>query len=247
MAGVWGGSLKQMPLDLAQPNPPQLEGFFPGDNVQAVFELQTWAVRVESGASGTGSVSAGVMYLWGEQGCGKTHLLRAWGQRWRQAGRRVLELSGGSDGFWECASLNQDRPDVLVLDDAHVLSAEQQHAVFSVLVGWLGQGCAVLAAGRCPPVDLPVREDVKTRLAAGSVLAFVPLGEADTRAVLVRDAALRGLDLPKEVLDYVLVRFHRDLKSLMKLVQRLDVFALAQKRVLTVPLLKQMLLEEPIL
>jgi DnaA family protein len=45
-------------------------------------------------------------------------------------------------------------------------------------------------------------------------------------------------------MDYLLTRFSRDLKHLMKLLDRLDEFALAHKRGITVPLLKQMLSEE---
>ena len=46
------------------------------------------------------------------------------------------------------------------------------------------------------------------------------------------------------MLDYLLTRFARDLKSLMHLLHRLDGFALAEKRAVTVPLLKRMLNEE---
>ena len=45
-------------------------------------------------------------------------------------------------------------------------------------------------------------------------------------------------------MDYLLTRFARDLKHLMALLDRLDEFALVNKRAVTVPLLKQMLAEE---
>ncbi|HEU6455817.1 MAG TPA: DnaA regulatory inactivator Hda, partial [Roseateles sp.] len=54
----------------------------------------------------------------------------------------------------------------------------------------------------------------------------------------------RGLLLGDEVLDYLLTRFERNLKGLMALLERLDEFALASKRALTVPLLKAMLAEK---
>ena len=43
---------------------------------------------------------------------------------------------------------------------------------------------------------------------------------------------------------YLLTRFSRDLKHLMALLDRLDEFSLAQKRAITVPLLKRMFEEE---
>ena len=45
-------------------------------------------------------------------------------------------------------------------------------------------------------------------------------------------------------MDYLLTRFARDLKHLMSQLDRLDEFSLANKRAITVPLLKQMLAEE---
>jgi DnaA-homolog protein len=45
-------------------------------------------------------------------------------------------------------------------------------------------------------------------------------------------------------MDYLLTRFARDLKHLMSQLDKLDEFSLVNKRVITVPLLKQMLAEE---
>jgi DnaA family protein len=76
------------------------------------------------------------------------------------------------------------------------------------------------------------------------VLAIQPLSEAETRAALRREADRRGLFLSDDVMDHLLTRFARDLKHLMALLDRLDEFALVNKRAVTVPLLKQMLAEE---
>ena len=95
-----------------------------------------------------------------------------------------------------------------------------------------------------PPVDLPLRDDLRSRLGWGHVLAIAPLSEEQTRATLRREADRRGLFLSDDVMDYLLTRFARDLKHLMVLLDRLDEFALVTKRAITVPLVKQMLAEE---
>ena len=41
------------------------------------------------------------------------------------------------------------------------------------------------AAGRLPPVDLPLRDDLRTRLAWGHVFALQMLREGETRAALL--------------------------------------------------------------
>ena len=106
------------------------------------------------------------------------------------------------------------------------------------------EGVAFVAAGRLPPVDLPLREDLRTRLAWGHVFALEPLAEAETRAALRREADRRGIFLSDEVMGHLLTRFPRDLAHLMALLDRLDEFALASARAVTVPLLRQMLAED---
>ena len=64
------------------------------------------------------------------------------------------------------------------------------------------------------------------------------------RAALRREADRRGVFLSDEVMDYLLTRFARDLKNLMRLLDRLDDFSLATQRAITVPLLRKMLAEE---
>ena len=102
----------------------------------------------------------------------------------------------------------------------------------------------MLAAGRVPPVDLGVREDLRTRLGWGHVFALAPLAEAEVRAALRREADHRGTFRSDEVMSYLLTRFARDLKHLMAQLDRLDEFSLSTQRPITVPLLKQMLAEE---
>ncbi len=107
-----------------------------------------------------------------------------------------------------------------------------------------GQGYTVVATADAPAVDLAVREDLRTRLGWGPSFALEPLREAEVRAVLRREADRRGLLLGDEVLSYLLTRFERNLKGLMALLERLDEFALANKRALTLPLLKAMLADQ---
>ncbi|MCV4754020.1 DnaA regulatory inactivator Hda, partial [Escherichia coli] len=88
-------------------------------------------------------------------------------------------------------------------------------------------------------IDLPLREDLRTRLGWGPVFQLLPLSEAECRAVLRQAADRRGVFLSDEVMSYLQTRFSRDLGSLMSMLDRLDRFALATQRAVTIPLLKQ--------
>ena len=102
----------------------------------------------------------------------------------------------------------------------------------------------IMAAGAVPAVDLPVRDDLRTRLGWGLTFALSPLDEDGLRAALQREANRRGMALGDDLVSYLLTRYSRDLAFLMNLLDRLDRYALAEHRVLTVPLLKQMLAAE---
>ena len=185
------------------------------------------------------STSAPV-YLWGAAGSGKTHLMQALVHRFHDEGARTASFSAMDPAPW----VHDEDWRLILLDDCDRFDPDQQQAAFSLFVQAATQGVAVVAAGRVPPVDLRLREDLRTRLAWGHVFALQPLNEPEVRAALRREADHRGVFLSDEVMDHLLTRFARDLKHLMALLDRLDEFSLATKRAITVPLLKQMLAEE---
>ena len=179
------------------------------------------------------------MYVWGPSGSGKTHLLQALVQQQHLGGVRV----GWFDARTPLPWTHDEAWALVVLDDCQAFNADQQQAAFALFVEAASHGTSVVAAGRLPPVDLPLRDDLRTRLGWGLVLAVQALSEADSRAALRREADRRGLFLSDEVMDYLLTRFKRDLKNLMALFDRLDEFAWVNKRAITLPALKQMLVE----
>ncbi len=216
-----------MPLPIG-PDPDQtFDNFLPGPNRAAIAHLL---------GLGAGAPPA---YLWGPDGSGKSHLLRAVVQRAQEKGEAIAWFAAADPAPWR----PPERCDWIVFDDCDAFDAGQQQAAFSLFVEAAGDGAVVLAAGRVPPVDLAVREDLRTRLGWGHVFALQPLAEPEVRSALRREADRRGTFLSDEVMDYLLHRFARDLKHLMAMIVRLDAFSLSNKRAITVPLLKQMLAE----
>jgi len=223
--------LKQIPLAIGPAPLFTFDSFLPGANNAALAHLQSLRV----GASAPPPV-----FLWGPPGSGKTHVLRALAHAWQEAGAQVGWYDAETPLPWELPS----QPSLLLMDDCERFDAGQQHAAFALFVEAASYGLAVVASGSAPPVDLALREDLRTRLGWGPTFGLQPLGEAEVRAALRREADRRGILLADEVIDYLLTRFARDLKHLMRLLDRLDEFALAAKRAVTVPLLRQMLADE---
>ena len=220
--------MKQIPLAIGAEAQPTFDSFLPGSNGAALEHLRRLAMP------------AAPVYLWGPPGSGKTHLLRALAHACQQAGQRVGLFDAADPTPWPLA------PDwsLVIIDGCDVLDACAQQAAFALFVEAAIEGVQVAAAGRLPPVDLVMRDDLRTRLGWGLVFAMQPLGEAETRAALRREGDRRGVMLSDEVMDHLLTRFPRDLKHLMSLLDRLDEFALSRSRAVTVPLIRTMLAEE---
>lgn len=197
-------SPQQLPLAFAAP-PASLENFVAGQNAELLARLR--ALEIPR-----------VLYLWGEAGSGKTHLLNA-----------VQALHGAK---------------VLVADNAQALGAAQQEQLFDAFNATLLGAPPLVVAGDRPPLQLQMREDLRTRLGAGLVYALHALSDDEKRIALTQAAHARGLTLSEEFLTYVLTHFSRDMRSLMGMLDALDRYALATQRALTLPLLRQWLQRE---
>jgi DnaA family protein len=241
-----GQGMRQLPLDLGPSSPAGLDDFVPGRNLELLTWLHAWP---DSAPPGT------PVYLWGDAGSGKTHLLRGLASRALAQGWHVLWL--GRTGFHAWDTPVMDAATLVLIDDAQALDATQQHWAFNLFIEnaaalasqqATGQGAqpvmALVAAGRMPPTDLPVRDDLRSRLGWGLVFGVQALSEPDTQDALVREAKRRGLRLGEGVVPYLMTHFSRNLGDLMSLMERLDRYAMAEQRIVTVPLLKQMLAQE---
>ena len=228
--------MRQIPLAIGPAPLQTFEGFVPGSNAAALACLQALAATLQRPTS----VASTPTYLWGPQGSGKTHLLRALAARAAALGHHSAWFDSASEAPWGF----NDSWGLVLIDACESLSASQQHAAFALFIEAGARGVPIVAAGALPPIDLLLREDLRTRLAWGHVFALEPLGEIDARAALRREADRRGIFLSDEVMAFLLTRFSRDLPHLMALLDRLDEFALSQGRAVSVPLLKRMFEQE---
>ena len=81
----------------------------------------------------------------------------------------------------------------------------------------------------------------KFRHTIGLDVARGALSETERRAVLGREADVRGVSLSDEVMGFMLTRFSLDLGSLMQLLDQLDAYALQTQRAITIPLIRSLL------
>lgn len=225
--------MKQIALDIGLASGPTFKSFFAGPNAAALEHLALW-VGDKASAPARSPVP---IYLWGDEGSGKTHLLKAVEDSVRAQGATVGWLDASAAGRPEF----DERWAVLLMDDVHLYNEAQQHVAFNWFVNAQTHQRGVLAAGALPPADLKLRDDLRTRLGWGHVFGLQLLSETERRAVLRQAADERGVFLGDEVMDFMLTRFSRDLGSLMELLDLIDRYALQTKRAITIPLIKSMM------
>lgn len=231
--------MQQIPLPISVPGVPGFDEFVAGDNPQALQHVAVLAGGLAGGPAGPRRFS--MTYLWGPPGGGKSHLLAAAGAELQVAGARVIAVGPDTPVPWPAVA----DAALVVLDDCERLDEPRQQAAFTALVDAQAESVAVLAAGRLPPVDLPLRDDLRSRLGWGHVFALRPLSEAQVRATVRQAADRRGIFLGDEVMDFLMTRFPRDLTTLMGLVDQIDRYSMVQKRPVTLPLVRRMLAEVP--
>lgn len=201
--------MRQLALDISPPAAPDFDNYIAGANAEALARVRSLAA---------GSLREAIVYLWGEAGSGRTHLLRA------------------------AARAN---PALVIADDVEALDEAAQQQLFAAINAARDGQAAVLAAGSRPPAQLALREDLRTRLAWGLVYQIKPLTDAEKALHLRAEAARRGLRLSDEVLWYLLNHLPRDLASLNAVLEALDRYSLATKRPLTLPLVREALEKKP--
>lgn len=217
--------MQQLVLELAPPAAPSLENFFPGPNEAAVAALRDALAGGER-----------VVYLFGEAGSGKTHLLRAAVREAEALGRTAAYAGAPHTGLATRAEC-----DVLAVDDIEQLDGAAQLALFDAFNILSANKGRLFGAGSQPAAELPLREDLRTRLGSGLSLRLAPLNDEAKAAALTWHAAQRGLELAPEILAYVLTHCRRDMGTQIAVLDALDRHSLVHKRPVTLPLLREAL------
>lgn len=205
--------MKQLLLDIQPPAAPSLDNFVVGRNAEALFQLQRTVLEQDD---------ARFIYLWGADGCGKSHLISA------------------------CNALaSSQHLNMICVDDVHLLGDDEQIALFDLYNQLRESGGRMLVSGIAAPGQMGLRDDLATRLAWGLSYQLHPLSDEEKAQALRNHAEAKGMRLPDEVLDYCLRHLRRDMPSLIATIDALDEWSLTDKRAVTLPLLKQLLQHIP--
>lgn len=141
-----------------------------------------------------------------------------------------------------------DRCDVLAIDNLDVLAGniEWEKCFYQIINQCRAGQMRFLYSLSTTPQNLNCAlEDFRSRLQWGLLLTLPDTDDDQLRFVLSERARMLGIEYSKEVLNYLLSHYARDLSAQMSILQQLDRVSLIRQRRVTVPLVKQALQEMP--
>jgi DnaA family protein len=185
------------------------------------------------------------IYLWGEVGCGKSHLLQAACQQTQTSGGRAAYLPFKSEHGLAPAMLEGlESFNLVCLDDLQRLAgkADWELAIFNLFNLLRENEARLLVACDRPPGRLSLRlADLTSRLTWGPCYHLIPLNDEERLELLIGNAESRGLSMNIDTASFLLQRIPRDIHYLTVLIDQLDKASMAAQRKLTIPFVREIL------
>ena len=238
-------SSRQFLLPLENRRPDRFEDFVPGTNHAAIDGLR---VLVEQGLAVESGGPGSCIFLRGPEGSGKSHLLNASCNLAQTLGFHAFYMAlsdlpeAAADGLGGLENM-----DLVCLDDVDAVAGipAWENAVFHCFNRMRENQRHLVISSSLPLQALPLRlPDLASRLAWGLQLSLEPLDDEGKANVLLNKAAAQGIDLPADVIQYLMSRGSRNLTTLMAKLDAIRMAALKAKRRITVPLAREVLAGE---
>ena len=219
--------MNQLIFDFAERGYPGFDKFLGTENAELVYVLQ--------------HKHDPFIYVWGKEGAGKSHLLRAWVAQALDAGKKAVYIDAAATPLTEAAF----EAEYLAIDQIEKLGNEEQALLFAVFNRFRNSGKGfLLLSSEHTPQQLVIREDLRTRMAYCLVYEVKPLTDQEKIDALVSMAAARQVTIDPEIFEYLLNHWRRDMDSLMQMLDTLDNYAVTMGKRITLPLLRQLLKQQ---
>lgn len=181
---------------------------------------------------------APALVIHGAAGCGKSHLA----QVWRVRSGAALAAPADLDPATVPELVGHSR--AIVIERAHeVAGVPAQERALLHLYNIMAEtsGHLLLTAAYGPAHWLLKLADLRSRLCAAPAAAVEAPDDALLAAIIVKLFADRQVRVPIEVVDFLITRTERSVDAVRVLVAELDAAALAAKRRITVPFVRDLL------
>ena len=181
----------------------------------------------------------------GDAGSGKSHLLEA----------ACAAASAGGDAVafapmrdWRSQRVDAvrglGRAELVCIDDVDAIAGDRawEEALFALVEESASRSTRMLVSAVATPSNVPFAlADLRSRLSAATLYRLRELDDESRAKALRRHAGRLGIEIPDEVVGYVLTRHRRDMTSLIALLDRLDHHSMVRQRRLTVPFVRDLI------
>lgn len=223
---------KQLLLNVKLRDDATFENFYIGDNKELLSHLHALISNSEK-----------FIYLWGNAGSGKTHLL--------QAICHLAQQNNLSAIYFSLAQIttpifleNLESLAFICIDDLDVIAGNPvwEEALFHCYNRVLQSNAKIIFAANVAPKFLTIKlSDLTSRLCASIIYQVHSLSDEQKIAALQLRANIRGMSLSKQVAEFLLSHYQRDSEALFEVLEKLDQATLMAKRKLTIPFVKTVL------
>lgn len=182
------------------------------------------------------------VYLWGAEDSGKTHLLKAACQQ----AKGLYKTNAYFDLTEETNALmlNDVSCDLVCIDNLQAVAGQPvwEEALFHLFNRIREQQGLLVFSALSGPTYLGVAlPDLLSRLSWGLTYHLQALQDDEKNLAFKLRARQRGLEVPDEVIRYLIHRSPRKLSGLFALLDELDEASLKEQRKLTIPFVRQAL------
>jgi chromosomal replication initiator protein len=199
------------------------------------------------------------LFLYGNSGLGKTHLLHAvCGEaqnRYADANVQLLSCEEFINAFIRAIEKgdlagfqNQFRSvDVLVIDDVQFLSEREQsqEEFFHTFNALYNNGKQIILSADSSPADIPsLEERLISRFSWGLVTRIDPPSHDTRVAILKKKAHIRGLKISDEIAEYIARKVHANIRELEGALTSLQAMAITKGEDISLALAQEALADE---
>ena len=221
---------QQLTLGINLRDDATFENYFAGQNEQVIHNLK--------------KQEEPYVFLFGENGTGKSHLLQSACHKTGIKGLPVVYLPLAEAGLMPAMLDGLENMSLIALDDIQEVIGDDgwELALFNLYNRVREKGVNLLISSADPLASLNIKlADLKSRLTWGPIFKLTALSDQEKQLALQQRAKNRGLDLADDVVTYLLKHSPRDMNSLFVLFEKLDQASMIEKRKLTIPFIKEYL------